>query len=389
MSAGEKNVARARRSIAVAAVMLVVVTLSLARESKAFPYFARKYDVSCHTCHSIVPKLNATGYAFRSYGYRFPGVPVRKTIPFAGGFAVRYENRQSDRVDDLYLAIVKAVTGGSIGDNTSYLVKWRPYNRSLDSSGRLVDRSGIFEDALINLGLNDTTWLTVGQFRVFNQYDQARQLSASPPVALAMPLPGDAADTPRQTALRAYSPIARTPGLMLSYHHPGDRDESNAADGLYLHGSLAFPGEFAIPVTERAQRSASFEFEAAPKGFVFESYYRFGGSSAGGAAFIDAGRQMYTGLVSYERARWATAAAISSHVLDGESMFLTSWWGEYRPTYFTNVGLRLDDPGMGSLGAVIYGDYQWFTERAMVWVIAEQSFKTGNTRTLFQAKMVF
>ena len=36
----------------------------------AFPYFARRYDVGCHTCHSVVPKLNETGLLFRERGYR-------------------------------------------------------------------------------------------------------------------------------------------------------------------------------------------------------------------------------------------------------------------------------------------------------------------------------
>ena len=66
-----------------------------------------------------------------------------------------------------------------------------------------------------------------------------------------------------------------------------------------------------------------------------------------------------------------------------------SWWGEYRPTYNTNLGLRLDDPGAGSLGAVLYGDYQWFSERAMVWLLLEQQVRSNAMRTLFQAKMVF
>ena len=39
----------------------------------AFPIFARKYRTSCQTCHSIFPKLNPFGEAFRLNGYHLPG----------------------------------------------------------------------------------------------------------------------------------------------------------------------------------------------------------------------------------------------------------------------------------------------------------------------------
>jgi hypothetical protein len=40
--------------------------------TKAMPMFARKYKVDCTMCHSAVPRLNFTGYKFKSAGYRQP-----------------------------------------------------------------------------------------------------------------------------------------------------------------------------------------------------------------------------------------------------------------------------------------------------------------------------
>ena len=40
----------------------------------AIPAFARKYGTSCQTCHTVYPKLNPFGEAYRRNGYRFPGV---------------------------------------------------------------------------------------------------------------------------------------------------------------------------------------------------------------------------------------------------------------------------------------------------------------------------
>jgi hypothetical protein len=43
-----------------------------ARPAGAVPVFARKYQTSCQTCHTIFPKLNPFGEAFRLNGYRMP-----------------------------------------------------------------------------------------------------------------------------------------------------------------------------------------------------------------------------------------------------------------------------------------------------------------------------
>jgi hypothetical protein len=54
---------------AVVAVLLVGTALPAA----AVPVFARKYHTSCQTCHTIFPKLNPFGEAFRLNGYHLPG----------------------------------------------------------------------------------------------------------------------------------------------------------------------------------------------------------------------------------------------------------------------------------------------------------------------------
>jgi len=46
--------------------------LIFAEKAQAIPVFARKYATSCITCHTIYPKLNDVGEAFRRNGYQFP-----------------------------------------------------------------------------------------------------------------------------------------------------------------------------------------------------------------------------------------------------------------------------------------------------------------------------
>jgi hypothetical protein len=53
--------------VAVAACLLLGVP-----RAEAIPAFARKYETSCQTCHTMFPKLNAFGMAFRLNGYRMP-----------------------------------------------------------------------------------------------------------------------------------------------------------------------------------------------------------------------------------------------------------------------------------------------------------------------------
>jgi hypothetical protein len=49
-----------------------LVLLLEEREAGAVPSFARKYQTSCTTCHTVYPMLNPFGEAFRRNGYRFP-----------------------------------------------------------------------------------------------------------------------------------------------------------------------------------------------------------------------------------------------------------------------------------------------------------------------------
>jgi hypothetical protein len=64
---------QALRTGALLVLPVVAVGLLLgASRAEAIPAFARKYETSCQTCHTVFPKLNAFGVAFRLNGYRMP-----------------------------------------------------------------------------------------------------------------------------------------------------------------------------------------------------------------------------------------------------------------------------------------------------------------------------
>lgn len=56
----------------VAAAVATIVYFASAGDARAVPSFARKYQTSCQTCHTVYPVLNSFGEAFRRDGYRFP-----------------------------------------------------------------------------------------------------------------------------------------------------------------------------------------------------------------------------------------------------------------------------------------------------------------------------
>jgi hypothetical protein len=47
------------------ALLVFAALLVFSRPAAAIPAFARKYGTSCQTCHTIFPKLNPFGEAFR------------------------------------------------------------------------------------------------------------------------------------------------------------------------------------------------------------------------------------------------------------------------------------------------------------------------------------
>ena len=76
---------RLRPALSLLAVIVGLATFGVPRTASAIPAFARKYGTSCTTCHTVYPKLNPFGEAFRRNGFRFPGtdsdVVKQPTVP--------------------------------------------------------------------------------------------------------------------------------------------------------------------------------------------------------------------------------------------------------------------------------------------------------------------
>ncbi|MDQ3713580.1 MAG: hypothetical protein M3388_15340, partial [Acidobacteriota bacterium] len=158
----------------------------------AVPHFARKFDTNCNTCHVLPPKLNAFGESFLARGYRMPEgwkernaastdsksadqdvaaspqntdsklVKFGKAIPnwVSVWNSGRYENSNS-RFSKAYVNRVEVISAGHIGKSPfSYFVEWRPVSFETNSNGTLRDRSGRFEDVIVNVDINNRNSLT-------------------------------------------------------------------------------------------------------------------------------------------------------------------------------------------------------------------------------------
>lgn len=384
---------RFRALLAVVGIILGLLGLGwTVPEARAVPYFARKYQTSCTTCHVIPPKLNQLGEEFLARGYRFPDDrPTAKTWPFAV-WATWRGQWETDRDRGRGLPNrVEIISGGPVaGTRAFYFVEWLPVSQQTDSSNRRVERHGRFEDFFVSLpvGRSDA-YLTIGQFRPLSQIDVSRRLSLSEPLAFSTGLAGPPASTERLTSLRSFSPSGRSPAIRLQ--HLWQRG-ARASDGWYNSVTVPFAGEFVIPLTGRVHREQGFALEARPKGAFVESYYRHKLSSFGGHVFLGDDRQLYGLVGAYNRGRWFSTPAIGfARERNGSRHTRISWENEWVPLDWLALGLRLDDrTGPNQPVAVIpHVNFEFPLTSYVFRITTEHRQQRGNRQWLLETGVVF
>jgi len=182
-------------------VLWMVSIFSLLTSSvSAIPYFARKFDQPCQTCHTFPPNLNQTGLDFVARGYRMEALPAHKTFPLAVWATQRLEFNDTQDFTKSFPNRIEIISGGEITDRISYFAEWRVLSYQTTSpDGVLKDRSGRFEDLFSIFQLTDRLSLTAGQFRMLSQWDASRKLSLSTPVAFSASIGGEPASSSRLT----------------------------------------------------------------------------------------------------------------------------------------------------------------------------------------------
>ena len=205
------------------ALWMVAICSLFTSSVSAIPYFARKFNTACQTCHTFPPHLNQFGLDFVSRGYRMELLPAHKTVPLAVWVTQRLEFSDTKDFTKSFPNKIEVISGGEITDRISYFVEWTALSYQTTSpDGRLKDRSGRFEDLFLGFQLNDRLSLTAGQFRMLSQWDASRKLSLSTPVAFSASIGGEPALNSRISSLRSFSLQGRAPALRLTLAARGE-----------------------------------------------------------------------------------------------------------------------------------------------------------------------
>jgi hypothetical protein len=155
-------------------ILLLLAVIFIADELTAIPAFARKYNMSCKTCHSPFPYLKEYGEEFAGNGFTLseqeapryyvetgdPELNLLRDVPLAfriEAFAT-YNQIQTEELDFSTPLLFKLLTGGSITKDVAYYVYY-----ILEKGER-----GLIEDAwvMFNNVLGSELDITVGQFQV-------------------------------------------------------------------------------------------------------------------------------------------------------------------------------------------------------------------------------
>lgn len=183
-------------------------------DARAIPYFARKYETACSTCHNNFPELNDFGEAFKKNGFKFPkdeetyvkqppvllGAPAQRqvfpkaiypgeipsTIPISfrfNGFFT-YNSKQpvsqgfQPRTDLFAPNAFTLIAAGTFGDTLSFWVDDDLAVGGSGADGGLGDAYIKFNDLGHYIGLpKNTLNLRLGQFELDLPFSQARTIN--------------------------------------------------------------------------------------------------------------------------------------------------------------------------------------------------------------------
>lgn len=357
--------------------------------AKEIPYFARKYDLTCESCHVSVPTLGERGMEFRSNGYRIEDRSTEKTIPVSVWISTRTESIPNEEAESIknYLNRIEFVSGGRVGtDRISYFVEWRALSMEVQPDGNLRDRSGRFEDLFFSIRQKNFE-LTIGQFRQIDQVDVSLRPGVSEPTAFSSSIPGPPGRSGRKQALRAFSPSGRSPAVRVGYTNRIS-NEWNWINSV----SVPFPGEFSIPLTGEARRNASNEFELNPKGILLESFVQSGLNSYGGHFFYGAEDRFLANAVATGNIhdfQWTAAGGIEK--IPGDLFGRISFESLYYPHRLIGVGARFEDRiGLDNTAAFSpFANINFPGTKYTVRLTVEQKFRNGNSFTMIELGTVF
>jgi len=107
------------------AVILALGAL-MPRPAMAIPAFARRYQISCHICHDIYPKLTMIGQRFKERGFRmereeqFDASKWLSSVPLV--IHPRVSRSFIENAQGATFGFIEGISAGNLGDRFSYWV---------------------------------------------------------------------------------------------------------------------------------------------------------------------------------------------------------------------------------------------------------------------------
>lgn len=124
--------------LAAAALVAIALTVLVPGEAGAIPAFARKYRMSCNTCHAPAPRLKAYGEDFAGNAFRLEGQePAREFLDTGDDLLTIHRDLPLAVRFDAY-ASYDDMDGGDMGDIKT------PYGIKLMSGGNISDHIGFY-----------------------------------------------------------------------------------------------------------------------------------------------------------------------------------------------------------------------------------------------------
>ena len=155
-------------------LLAIIITAIAASDIFAIPAFARKYNMTCKTCHSPFPKLKTYGNEFAGNGFQLmdqdapryyvetgdPELSLIRDLPLAlrlEGY-VTYNQGNTEQSDFTAPIVFKLLSGGAITKDVAYYVY---YILESGEKGKLEDAWLMFNNIL-----GSELDFTIGQFQV-------------------------------------------------------------------------------------------------------------------------------------------------------------------------------------------------------------------------------
>ena len=162
------------KKIILPVLLTILIITSVASDIFAIPAFARKYNMTCKTCHSPFPKLKPYGDDFAANGFvlkdqdapRYyvetgdPELTLIRDLPLAfrlEGY-VTYNQGNTEQSDFTTPLLFKVLTGGTITKDVSYFLYYILEN---GEAGKIED-AWLMYNNLFGTELD----VTIGQFQV-------------------------------------------------------------------------------------------------------------------------------------------------------------------------------------------------------------------------------